>query len=78
MNDYEPTDPDEICLHCGALIDSNYRICPVCGRVWYVEDENERTRDRGQHKTAVQDEKHHTACARRGHRRWLGDDEQVG
>ena len=30
-------DPDEICLHCGSLIDSNYRICPFCGRVWYVE-----------------------------------------
>ena len=33
-------DPDEICLHCGSLIDSNYRICPVCGQVWYVEKED--------------------------------------
>ena len=33
-------DPDEICLHCGSLIDSNYRICPFCGRVWYVEKED--------------------------------------
>ena len=33
-------DPDEICLHCGSLIDSNYRICPFCGRVWYVREED--------------------------------------
>ena len=33
-------DPDEICLHCGSLIDSNYRICPFCGQVWYVEKED--------------------------------------
>ena len=39
-------DPDEICLHCGSLIDSNYRICPFCGRVWNVEDENEETKER--------------------------------
>ena len=43
MNDVQ--DPDEICLHCGSLIDSNYRICPFCGRVWYVEDENEETKE---------------------------------
>ena len=40
MNNYDPVDPDEICLHCGSLIDSNYRICPFCGRVWYVEKED--------------------------------------
>jgi len=39
-NQAEPVDPDEICLHCGSLIDSNYRICPFCGRVWYVREEN--------------------------------------
>ena len=39
MND-DVQDPDEICLHCGSLIDSNYRICPVCGQVWYVEKED--------------------------------------
>jgi len=33
-------DPDEICLHCGSLIDSNYRICPFCGQVWYVREED--------------------------------------
>ena len=38
-------DPDEMCLHCGSLIDSNYRICPVCGQVWYLEDENEETKE---------------------------------
>ena len=38
-NQAEPVDPDEICLHCGSLINSNYRICPFCGRVWYVEKE---------------------------------------
>ena len=40
MNNYDPIDPDEICLHCGSLIDSNYRICPFCGQVWYVEKED--------------------------------------
>ena len=35
----EIEDTDEICLHCGSLIDSNYRICPVCGQVWYVREE---------------------------------------
>lgn len=44
MNDVQ--DPDEICLHCGSLIDSNYRICPFCGQVWYVEEENEETKKR--------------------------------
>lgn len=44
MNDVQ--DPDEICLHCGSLIDSNYRICPFCGQVWYLEDENEETKER--------------------------------
>ena len=39
MND-DVQDPDEICLHCGSLIDSNYRICPFCGRVWSVREEN--------------------------------------
>jgi rRNA maturation endonuclease Nob1 len=38
-------DPDEMCMHCGSLIDSNYRICPVCGQVWYLEDENEETKE---------------------------------
>lgn len=39
MND-DVQDPDEICLHCGSLIDSKYRICPFCGQVWYVEKED--------------------------------------
>lgn len=38
MNDVQ--DPDEMCMHCGSLIDSNYRICPFCGRVWYVREED--------------------------------------
>ena len=61
MNDVQ--DPDEICLHCGSLIDSNYRICPFCGRVWYVEEENEHTRDRRQHQAVLPNEEHDLACA---------------
>ena len=38
-------DPDEICMHCGSLIDSNYRICPFCGQVWYVEEKHEETKE---------------------------------
>ena len=53
MNDYEPTDPDEICLHCGSMIDSNYRICPFCGQVWYVREDSEKTCDTDYHTKAV-------------------------
>ena len=52
MNNYDPIDPDEICLHCGSLINGNYRICPVCGQVWYVED-SEKTCDMDCHTKAV-------------------------
>ena len=57
-------DPDEICLHCGSLIDSNYRICPFCGQVWYVEDENEHTRDRRQYQAVLPNEEHDAAHTR--------------
>ena len=57
-------DPDEMCLHCGSLIDSNYRICPVCGQVWYVrEEQNEYTRDRRQHKAVLPNAEHDAASA---------------
>ena len=49
----EIEDPDEMCLHCGSLIDSNYRICPVCGQVWYVREDLEKTCDMDCHTKAV-------------------------
>lgn len=79
MNNYDPIDPDEICLHCGSLIDSNYRICPFCGQVWYVrEEQNEHTRDWRQYQAVLPNEEHDAAHTRGRHRSRLGDNEQVG
>ena len=29
-----PQDPEEMCLHCHAMIPGRTRICPFCGRIW--------------------------------------------
>lgn len=36
----EPIDPEEMCLHCHALIMGRTRICPFCGRVWDEVDDS--------------------------------------
>ena len=42
-NSDEPQDPEEMCLHCHALIPGRTRICPFCGRIWYEADDNTPT-----------------------------------
>ena len=39
-NSDEPQDPEEMCLHCHAMILGRARICPFCGRIWYEADDN--------------------------------------
>lgn len=38
-NSDEPQDPEEMCLHCHAMIVGYYfRKCPFCGRIWWQYD----------------------------------------
>lgn len=59
-DDNAEIDPDEFCVNCGAKIQSIYRTCGFCGKVWWKHEESmPKNRGRGSDNEALQRAEYH-------------------